>query len=84
MAGLNWASRIKRLNWALRELMVYKNPSFERTVGAVKCIESFENYVKNHSEVCSKEEAEKIIEDLKLEIQATPIPTRSVRRRGWK
>jgi hypothetical protein len=81
MAGLTWNSRIARLNWALKELMYYKNPGFERTIGAVKCIESFQRYCENHPEECSKEEADKIIEDLKLEIGAQPIPTRPVRLR---
>jgi hypothetical protein len=81
MAGLTWHSRIVRLNWALKELMVYKDPKEERAISAARCLDSFCKYVENHPEKCSKEELEKLISDAKLEIGAQPYKPRPVRRR---
>jgi hypothetical protein len=64
MAGLNWTSRIARLNWALKEWMVYKNRGFERTIGAVKCLESFKNYVRDHPG-CEKNIPEETLAELR-------------------
>jgi hypothetical protein len=69
MAGLTWHSRIARLNWALRELTEFKNPSFERTIGAAKCLESFNNYVRDHPG-CEKNIPEDTLAELQRAIDS--------------